>query len=56
MLLEQLKGWKELGTLNKDAPGGQWEAFSTKGFYDWLTKWIAVDDQVHGIIFISFFQ
>ena len=38
VLLKHLKGWKKLGTSNKDSPSGQHETFSLDGFYDRLTK------------------
>ena len=55
VLLKHLKGWKKLGTSNKDSPSGQHETFSLDGFYDRLTKWIAVDDQVCHVPFLRIF-
>lgn len=48
VLLKQLKGWTKFGTSNNasESPVVEREPFSLEGFYDRLTKWIAVDDQV----------
>jgi hypothetical protein len=47
VLANKLKGWRELGTSNKNSPTGDRETFTLDGFYHRLTKWVAVDDQVH---------
>lgn len=46
VLLQRLKGWKEVGTLIKESLSGERGTFSLEGFYDRLTKWIAIDDRV----------
>jgi hypothetical protein len=50
VLLEKLKGWKEIGNhpshSSSDPETRRNERFSIEGFYERLLRWIAVDDQV----------
>jgi hypothetical protein len=46
VVLEKLKGWKDIGTSPSYLESGQREKFSIEGFYERLLRWIAVDDQV----------
>lgn len=52
MVLQKLKGWEELGrTEYRDkAPR---EAFTLEGFYQRLTRWAVVDDQVGRAVFLG---
>ncbi|KAJ6631140.1 hypothetical protein B0H10DRAFT_1938681 [Mycena sp. CBHHK59/15] len=43
VLTKKLKGFETLAAMTQVAPGEQ-EEFLLPGFYDWLVKWIAVDD------------
>jgi hypothetical protein len=44
-LLEKLKGWEKVGGKLDNVL--KWELFSLKGFFEWLAKWIAVDNQMN---------
>ena len=53
VLSQKLKGWEAIarGEVPEAAGGPKrlthaQEPFSLEGFYTWLLKWIAVDDQV----------
>ncbi|KAF8901531.1 hypothetical protein CPB84DRAFT_1777550 [Gymnopilus junonius] len=45
VILKKLKGWREILRDSRRGEPAQRESFNLEGFYDRLTKWVAVDDQ-----------